>query len=128
MIDSNHIPFFGLKTREANFFLFAKFFEYWFENCHGSYVEKLLSVWRMIPGCQNQPDLPNQPRQLKSHIAFSMLPTGRGVSEKVSVYPSLINSWFPIFDTNLWLCHTNALCINQFYFHEKILSIGGTGK
>ena len=40
-----------------------------------SYVGKLLSVWRIISDC------PNQPRQLKIHIAFSM---------------------FSILGTNLW--------------------------
>ena len=44
-------------------------------------MEKLLSVWRIISGCPNQPILPNLPRRLKTHIAFSM---------------------FPILDTNLW--------------------------
>ena len=38
----------------------------------------MLSVWKIISDCPNQPNLP---RQLKTHIAFSM---------------------FPILDTNLW--------------------------
>ena len=81
IIDLSQHSFYGLNTRETNFFWFESFFEYWFKNCHGSFVEKLLSVWRIISGCQTQPDLPNLPRWLKSHIAFSM---------------------FPILDTNLW--------------------------
>ena len=40
-----------------------------------------MSVWRIIPDCPFQPNLPNLPRQLKTHIAFSM---------------------FPILDRNLW--------------------------
>ena len=36
-----------------------------------SYMEKLLSVWRILSVCPNQPNLP---RQLKTHIAFLMFP------------------------------------------------------
>ena len=38
-----------------------------------------MSVWRIFSDCPNQPDMP---RQLKTHISFSM---------------------FPILDTNLWV-------------------------
>ena len=72
---------FCLKTKEPNFFWFGSFFEYQFENCHGSFVAKLMSVWRIFSDCQNQPKWPDLPRQKKTHIAFSM---------------------FPILDTNLW--------------------------
>jgi hypothetical protein len=33
-----------------------------------------MSVWRIIPDCPIQPNLPDLPRQLKTHIAFSMFP------------------------------------------------------
>ena len=86
IIDLNQHSFYGLNTRETNFFWFESFFEYWFKNCHGSFVEKLLSVWRIISGCQTQPDLPNLPRWLKSHIAFSMFPI-------CTWYKSLFRIW-----------------------------------
>ena len=54
---------------------------------------KLLSVWRAIHYCPNQPDLP---RQLKTHIVFSM---------------------FPILDTNLCIRFKAAAiqCGNRTY-------------
>ena len=65
-----------------------------------SYVGKLLSVWRIISDCPNQPDLPGK---LKTHIAFSM---------------------FPIVDTNLFLCHamqkSPARLLSLFLVHGTI--------
>ena len=92
IIDLNQHSFYGLNTRETKFFWFESFFEYWFKTRHGSFVEKLLSVWGIISGCQTQPDLPNLPRWLKSHIAFSM---------------------FPILDTNLCSQLILLICPNR---------------
>ena len=50
-----------------------------------SCVGKLLSVWRILSDCPNQPNLP---RPLKTHIGFSM---------------------FPILDTNLWHTYWNLM-------------------
>ena len=55
-----------------------------------------MSVWRIISDCPNQPDLP---RQLKTHIAFSM---------------------FPILDTNLCI-----LANSEFEFLLQILTKEG---
>ena len=62
---------FYLKTKEPNFFWYGSFFEYQFENCNGSFVAKLMSVRRIFSDCPNQPNLP---RQLKTYIAFSIVP------------------------------------------------------
>ena len=67
---------FGLKTREPNFF--------WFESFFWIFISKLSWVFhgKIDVSLENNSWLPDLPRQLKTHIAFST---------------------FPILDTNLWL-------------------------
>ena len=67
---------------------------FWFENDRAQlFMKKGMSVWRINSDCPNQPALADLPRQLKTHIAFSM---------------------FPILDTNLCLQSTRFKTILEF--------------
>ena len=65
-------------------------------------IRKIILCWgnccqfgEQFQCCLNQPDLANLPRQLKTHIAFSM---------------------FPILDTNLWPNYTNLRVIERWWW------------
>ena len=79
IIDKNQHAFLVLKGVTPTFSNLGILLKIDMKNC--PLLGKLLSVWRTIQYCPNQPNLP---RQLKPHIAFSM---------------------FHILDTNLWALH-----------------------
>ena len=70
IIDKNQHAFLVLKGVTPTFSNLGILLKIDMKNC--PLLGKLLSVWRTIQYCPNQPNLP---RQLKTLIAFSMFPT-----------------------------------------------------